>query len=159
MALTKGVNSYVNLVEATAYFSDRLDVAAWESTTDPERSKALVTATSLLDSLVWTGEAVSETQPLAFPRTGSYFDPRLGFEVYFDSVNTPPRIITATYELAYHLLNNDGLLDSTGEVDSISVGAISLTKVRAASWLSPTVRRLIEPMRSVSSKNTWWRAN
>ena len=159
MALTKGVNSYVDVVEASAYFADRLDVAAWEGASDTDKAKALVTATSLLDGLVWIGVAVSETQPLAFPREGSFFDPRLGFEVAFDSVDTPPRIVTATYELAYHLLNNDGLLDETGSVDSLSIGSISLTNVRNASWLSPTVDRLIKPMRALANKNAWWRAN
>jgi hypothetical protein len=159
MALTKGVNSYVDLVEANAYFVDRLDVAAWESASDADKSKALVTATSLLDSLVWTGVAVSEIQPLAFPREGSFFDPRLGFEVSFDTAGTPPRIVSATFELAYHLLNNDGLLDETGTVDSLSIGSISLTNVRGASWISPTVDRLIKPMRVNVSKNVWWRAN
>jgi hypothetical protein len=159
MALTKGVNSYVDVVEASAYFADRLDVAAWESASDVDKAKSLVTATSLLDSLVWIGVAVSETQPLAFPREGSYFDPRLGFEVAFDSTEAPPRIVNATFELAYHLLNNDGLLDETGTVDSLSIGSISLTNVRNASWISPTVDRLIKPMRSTANKNAWWRAN
>lgn len=159
MALTKGVNSYVTVVEASAYFADRLDVAAWTSASDEDKARALVTATSLLDSIVWTGIAVSEAQPLAFPREGSFFDPRLGFEVAFDTAGTPPRIVTATFELAYHLLNNDGLLDETGSVDSLSIGAISLTNVRNASWMSPTVDRLTKPMRGVASGNTWWRAN
>jgi hypothetical protein len=95
MALEKDVNSYVELEEATEYFEDRVDVAAWDEATDEMKSKALVTATSLLDSFEWTGVVVSESQPLAFPRVGEYFDPRVGYCVNLNG--TPDRIIKATY--------------------------------------------------------------
>jgi hypothetical protein len=61
----------------------------------------------------------------------------------------------ATYELAYHLLNNDGLLDSTGEVTDIKVGSISLKEVKNASRVPRIVRKVIEPM-LLSSGKSWW---
>ena len=39
-------------------------------------------------------------------------------------------VVKATFELAHHLLNNDGLLDDTGQVDSLKIGNIHLENVR-----------------------------
>jgi hypothetical protein len=159
MALVKNTNSYVDLAEADIYFGDRLDVAAWTDATDALKEQALVTATSMLDEQRWVGIAVSATQPLAFPRIGTYFDPRIGTEVAFDSTATPDRVIKATYELAYHLLNNDGLLDSISSVDSLKVGPIELNNIRAISKKSLTVKNLITPMLVNGRSSLWWRAN
>jgi hypothetical protein len=158
MALVKDTNSYVTLAEADAYFADRLDVAAWTSGPEAQKEQALVTATSILDDLRWTGIALSETQPLAFPRSGSYFDPRVGNNVVLGDT-VPTRVIKATYELAYHLLNNDGLEDDTGSASSISVGSITINGIKPASKLSASVKRLVTPLLYNSGSNSWWRAN
>jgi len=158
MALTKGTNSFVSLAEATAYFADRLDVAAWIAATDPVRSQALVTATTILNDLSWTGIAISESQPLAFPRTGTYFDPMVGYEISLP-VTVPSRILTATYELAYHLLNNDGLLDDSGTVSNLGISTISLTIKTNPSTIPPMVQRMIRPLLVNAGANNWWRAN
>jgi hypothetical protein len=159
MALSKGTNSYVTVEEANAYFSDRLDVAAWSESNDPERSKALITATQILDSLEWAGVAVSDSQSLAFPREGSYFDPRLGSDISLSSTKAVTRINTATFELAYHLLNNDGLLDQTGDVTDLQIGSIQLSKVRRPSTLPMHVKTTIKPLLVNRGSNAWWRAN
>lgn len=157
MTLAKGVNSNATVEEAELYFADRLDVAAWVDADATQKPQSLVTATSILDDLSWTGIASSETQLTAFPRIGDYFDPRLGTLV---SINgTPSRVIIATYELAYHLLNNDGLLDSTGGVDDLSMGPVKLVGIKATSRLPSHVRRLIKPLLINAGARTWWRAN
>lgn len=158
MALGKSVNSYATVAEADAYFEDRLDVAAWSTASTAEKAKALVTATSYLDGLEWVGIAVSASQPLAFPRVGSYFDPRLGMNITLD-VNTPDRVIRATYELAYHFLNNDGLLDDTGAVTNLQIASISLTSIKPTNKLPSVVSRLIKPLLLNKGSNAWWRAN
>lgn len=159
MALAKGINSYVDVSEADAFFEDRLDAAAWTDANVTQKSQALITATAVLDSLSWVGVAVSETQPLSFPRVGEYFDPRVGAQVAMTSV-TPLRVVRGTFELAYHLLNNDGLLDSTGDVGSISIGGISLGDVRAPDRVPYIVKRTIRPLlANAALSNTWWRAN
>lgn len=157
MALAKGTNSYVTVEEADAYFEDRLDVAAWTAADEPTKAQALVTATSILDNLDWIGAAVSESQALAFPRVGQYFDPRLG--TYIMLSGSPVRLTKAVCEQAYHLLNNDGLLDDTGEVDTLSVGSISLNTIKAPNKLSSVVTRLINPLLINGGRNIWWRAN
>ncbi len=159
MALVKGTNSNVTVAEADSYFGDRIDVAAWDSASATQKAQSLVTATLLLDSLNWTGVAVSDSQSLAFPRTGSYFDPKLGVTVELSNNIVTNRISTATFELAYHLLNNDGLLDETGDVKNLTLGKIDLTNIRRPSQLPSIVRNLIRPLLVNTGSNAWWRAN
>jgi hypothetical protein len=158
MALVKGVNSYATVAEADAYFADRLDVAAWTSTTPEQKAQALVTATSVLDDLQWTGTAISESQKLAFPRSGQYFDPRVGTKVWL-SDTVPTRVINATFEQAYHLLNNDGLLDNTGTVRDLSITSIDLIGLRNPNVLSPSAKRQIKAILVNSGSSNWWRSN
>ena len=51
MALQKGINSFVTIIEAEQYFYDRLNQAAWDSATDETVERALVTATGILNDL------------------------------------------------------------------------------------------------------------
>lgn len=159
MALMKNSNSFVSLAEAELYFADRLDVDAWTSANDTQKSQALVTATTMLCCMEWTGVAVSESQNLAFPRTGYYFDPKLGMETSLQSVSSYMRLSFATYELAYHLLNNDGLLDDAGEVEDLEVGNILLKKLSAPNKMPSIVMRKIRPMLANQGSKMWWRAN
>lgn len=158
MALAVGVNSFVSLADAEAYFADRLDVAAWTEATDPQKEAALVTATSILDGKTWAGYAVAEDQDLAFPRLGSYFDPKVGYAIVFPE-DVPDRVKKATYELAYHLLNNDGLLDDTGSVDGLTIGPVRLFDLQRAATVPSIVFNLIRPMLMNGGRNQWWRAN
>ncbi len=158
MALSKSVNSYGTVAEADAYFEDRLDAAAWTQASPDQKAQALVTASSQFDLLEWLSYAVSDVQPQAFPRVGHYLDPRLGRPVPMDPV--PERLIKAVFEQAYHLLNNDGLLDDTGSVQNLDIAGVTLTKIQAAQKLPKIVRDLIGPMLLRGSNNrTWWRAN
>ena len=159
MALTKGVNSYATVEEASAYFADRLDVDAWTSATAEMQAQALVTATQSLDDMTWTGVVVSASQPLAWPRYGSYRDPKLGMLVNLSGDSVPDRIVKATYELAYHLLNNDGLMDSTGSVKELTVGPITLKGLTETSKASVPVRNLTTCLLKGGGQKLWWRAN
>lgn len=157
MALQKNVNSYVNTVEADFYFEDRLDATAWTSASEAVKEQALVTATANLDNMTWTGVAVSETQNLAFPRIGSYFDPKFGTTITFTS-EVPQRIKVATYELALHLMSNDDVLSTSDTVRSLHIGTIKLIDIKSPSVPS-VVKKQINPMLTNSGANLWWRAN
>jgi hypothetical protein len=158
MAVLPGQNSYCPLEEADSYFEDRLDAAAWLEASETEKSQSLVTATSMLDDMEWLGVMASSSQVLAFPRTGMYYDPRAGWNETLDPV--PSRLIRAQKELAYHLLNNDGLLDDTGMVESLKIGsAINLEKITTANGLPRVVKNLIRPMLLNQGSKNWWRAN
>lgn len=159
MAINKGINSYVTVEEADIYFEDRLDVAAWSEASETAKGQALVTATGMLDTYSWVGVIETLDQELAFPRSGSFFDPKLGFETQLDPAKVPTRILNATYELAYHLLNNDGLLDDTGSVKSMSIGAISFSDISSTSKIPSAVNKLIRPLLINGGRNLWWRAN
>lgn len=158
MALVKGTNSYGTVAEADSYFADRIDVIAWTSGSELQKPQALVTATSILDEKIWAGTAVSELQLLAFPRVGGYYDPKLGINVTFSST-VPNRIIVATFELAHHLLNNDGLLDDVGDVIDLSIGPIKLSKVQKPSVVPLNILNIIKPLLANSGANNWFRAN
>lgn len=159
MALVKGTNSYVTVAEAEEYFADRLNATAWLTAEDSQKSQALVTATTMLDNLDWAGAAVNPSQSLAFPRNAEYFDPRVGMMITSVSI-VPERILHATFEQAYHLLNNDDLLDNTGLIKNLSVGSVNLGIIRPASKMPMTVKRLIKPLLVNSNlSNSWWRAN
>ena len=162
MALQEGVNCYVSFADADDYFEDRLDSDTWSDATDLRKERALVTATMSLDRMSWAGVAVSETQNLAFPRTGTYFNTKLGYETSFPD-DVPDQIKTATYELAFHLLNNEGLQDSTGDVKSIKVGTIELIDIRSPG-IPKVVRNSINEMLAPpgyggGGGSMWWRAN
>jgi len=159
MALSKGVNSYVTRSEADVYFGDRLDVADWTNATTGQKDQALVTATGLLDNLVWEGTISDESQSLAFPRNGDFFDPRLGGWSRLDGVAVPDRVIRATYELAVHLIVNDGILDSTGSAENISVGSIQISTIKNPSVIPSLVRAIIKPLLINGGSRGWWRAN
>jgi hypothetical protein len=160
MALSKGVNSYATVTEADEYFNTRLDVAAWTLANDLTKASALVTATQILDAKSWGGFAPSAAQSLAFPRTLSYYEPKLGIIVALSSTVVPSRITEACFEIAYHLLNNDGVLDDVSEVESLKIGPIELKGIRSASSISSIASALIKPLLdpdAISSTNRWWR--
>lgn len=152
MALVKDTNSYCTVAEADAYFVGRLDVAAWTAASPEQKEQALITATSILDSLSWQGTVISTNQSLMFPRIGYYSDPSQGVGV--DMAIVPRRVVQATLELAYHLLNNDGLLDDTGGAGNLTIGNISLSGIKAASKMPSHVKRIIKPMRLIG--RSWW---
>lgn len=68
MAAEVGVNSYIDLNDANAYFADMLDAGEWEAANDATKEKALVTATRNIDRERIIGKKYSDDQPLQFPR-------------------------------------------------------------------------------------------
>jgi hypothetical protein len=158
MALVKGVNSYSDVTEADEYFGDKLDVDAWMSAVVLQKEQALMTATAIFEDLPWIGRILDVTQTLAHPRVGCYFDPRLGTNVVLDGT-TPRRVIVGCFDLAYHLLNNDGLMDNTGSVIDFAIGDVKLDKIRAPSKIPLHVKKHIRCLLKNGGSNNWWRAN
>jgi len=157
MALVKGTNSYVDVAEADAYFANRIDADLWVDTDPLRKEQSLISATAVLDQNSWTGSVVSVTQPLAFPRIGSYFDPKIGGQVILEGV--PERVKQACYEQAFHMLTNEGVLDSTGTVQNLRVGSIVLDTIINPGKQSPVVNTLIRPLLVNGGARLWWRAN
>lgn len=158
MALAKDVNSYATVEEADIYFGDRLNASAWTASDSTVKAQALVTATMLLEDVQWIGTAVSELQPLAFPRNGEYFEPRIGLTIQLPAV-VPPRIITALYELALHLIENEDALQSSGRTESIKVDIISIENSVKPPMFPRMVKNLISPLQVNRGSSLLWRAN
>lgn len=65
-------NSYVTLAEANAYFASRLGSSLWNDQDDETKKAALVTAANHLEAQVYRGARATDTQRLAWPRSGVY---------------------------------------------------------------------------------------
>ena len=142
-----GRNSYVDLDTANEIAAQRLHNVAWVAANDDARARAIITATALLDRLRWQGRPLAPTQSLAWPRVADGCPP--GYPL---SVETPQAIVTATVELAIHLLG-------TGEPSGAPVqqrmlgDSLVMYFPTIADEFPKHVRRLIEPYLEVSSAN------
>jgi hypothetical protein len=166
MALTVGLNCYLSLAQADAYFNDRIDSDNWDTSTPADKGAALVTATRIIDNeFRFIGQALSSSQSLAWPRAQvAYFDPRLNTVVTINSSEYPQRVRDATCEQAYHLLLNENLLDVSQQTfERIKVGPIEIedssSDYKAAPRINPSVNTILKPLLlRVSTSNSWsWR--
>ena len=157
MALEKGINSYVTVAEADAYFKERVHSTIWCEANFASKTAALITATSLMNNISWIGVASDELQTLSFPRSGSYFEPLLGFDKELEGI--PDRVFRATCELALHLLQNEDLLESTSQVTDLTIDTISLTNIRKTSRFPSHIKDIIKPLMLNRGARTWWRNN
>lgn len=66
--LTVGTNTYVSLVEATAYFANRLWSEDFTGATADQQAQALIMATKAIDRQLYKGVKKLSTQALQFPR-------------------------------------------------------------------------------------------
>lgn len=94
-----GTNSYIDTDDADAYFGDSLRADNWDALDTDIKSKALITATRMLDRQTWMGEKADDAQALQWPRTG--VTDKYGNAVSDASV--PQQILDATCELALML--------------------------------------------------------
>lgn len=143
-----GINSYVSLEDAEAVASERLFAAAWSAATPETRAKALITATALLNRMQWQGRPVAPSQPLAWPRVADRCPP--GFPLIAE---TPAPIVTATVELALHLLQTGELPGGPAVMQRMLGDSMAMYFAHVADELPKHVRRLIEPFLRSSSAN------
>ena len=117
-------NSYVSLVEANAYFTDRAHAEAWEEVENQDQM--LITASSNIDWFItWKGTRVTGTQSMDWPRSGVY--DKVG-ELYPEDV-IPNDVKIAVYEMALSSL----------EVDRTADGDLAgLSEVKAGSLMIKT---------------------
>lgn len=97
-------NSFLTVDEADAHFGTRLHVSDWTSASVADKEAALIWATRLMNATIpWRGSVVSETQALAWPRSGLLT--RNGFPLANDII--PRELKEATAELALLLLRSE----------------------------------------------------
>jgi hypothetical protein len=101
-------NSYVTRDEADGYFADRLYTTKWDDASNPEKDKALVTATRRIDEEQFTGEKTTLGQALKWPRIGASDEG--GDEFAADII--PTRVQQAVFITALELLRADFIAES-----------------------------------------------
>ena|SRR5215204_673724 len=114
-------NSYVTVLEADAYFADRLYASAW---TGDDKATALVTAARRLDQEDYLGYRATNEQAMKWPRydTGDE-DGR-----WYASDSIPQPVRDAQCELALYLLETDGLKQSRlSNFVHLKIGPLDLT--------------------------------
>ena len=134
------MTSYIEIVDATAYFAERLNSDEWDNTSDDRRLKALYMATRIIDRFNYVGEKTDESQEHQFPRGGD--------------VDVPDTIKEACCEIALKLLED---IDPDMEFENIPVLGHTFATVRntydrsfvpehvAAGVPSPTAWKLLLP--------------
>lgn len=156
MAITVGVDSYIDIIGADAYFAGRLYSEAWTSATPENKEKALKQATKAIDRQPLKGRPVNLTQALAFPRC--YFVPGAPPSQYrFDllpgwwcETEVPQAVKDACCEEALALLERGNSqrrkLQQEG-VQSASIGGVSETYVPGSGkgLLSMEAQELLKP--------------
>jgi hypothetical protein len=126
-------NSYAGAADGDAYFDGHLYATAWTAASTPNKEKALVFATRLIDSqFQFNGWKAHDQQALQWPRercpdpdkgliTISVLVPFLG--TFVDADLVPPAVVNATCEMARELLIADRTAAPPGEgVASVHTG-------------------------------------
>lgn len=101
-------NSYITLAEAQDFADTDIDSAEWDSATEDQRIRVLITATRTLDLVGFVGSRATTTQALAWPRTD--FDTT---EKTYAEGEIPAEIKLAQWEIAKALLADVVLYGST----------------------------------------------
>jgi hypothetical protein len=163
MALTLFENTY--LVNADNYL---VGEPVWLVATTTEKEQALQQATRILEDSSWIGEAVSETQTLAWPRKElSYLDTSKNLVVSVAQGSVPKLLEKATAQLALHLVKYPAAQEVYNpSFDSIKIGPIELentdvsNKTDKVPLIPLSVQRLLTPLISTGwPELAWWRSN
>jgi len=100
-------NSYATVLEAEAYFANRMHSASWTASLD--QSVLLITATTMLDwYMQYRGYKANSAQALQWPRT----DVTMPDGTIVDSTIIPREVKVAIFELALDLTASDVSLDN-----------------------------------------------
>jgi hypothetical protein len=94
--------AYLDQTDATTYFANSFNAAAWTALTAAEKDTALAEATRWLETLCWKGEKCDPAQPLAWPRKID----GTGCCAAVTCTTLPPALIQAVAELALALHQN-----------------------------------------------------
>ena len=149
-------NSYIDVVTATAYSDDYFNAKWKDAQYSSQQESALSTAALLLNTLSFSGERVSSTQPLAFPRSGTYT--RDGVQTSYPkdrtgNYTTPLLIKRAQYIIAEHLLTNQTVLQDGTTVAKLSQGSQSVEGILKPDFIPSVVYTLLQPLISSGSSS------
>ena len=110
-------NAYANAADGDAYHEGHLYASAWTAATTPNKEKALVMATRLIDGqFQFEGVKVSDAQALQWPREGCHDPDADGWNGGTVADNVVPKgVVEATCEMARELLVADRTAAPAGE--------------------------------------------
>jgi len=116
--IVSGAESYMSVAEADTYFANRGN-STWAALTTTEKEVALRLGCDYMEanySTRWCGEKVSETQPLSWPRSGTFL-----------ANNVVPDVVKrANAELAVRSTSSSLQADQSQAVKEETVGPISV---------------------------------
>lgn len=136
-------NAYATVTEADTYFFTRYHVEFWDDLSNDDKEKLIITATSILDWYVrWQGLKYSDTQALAWPRTGVYTE----LNTPIPSTEIPTAVKIAVYELIIAFYENDRTSDS---------GLEGLSMLKLSSLQIKTMDKHMNPPRKVIPDSVW----
>lgn len=110
-------NSYLTVAGADVIANTMVGTLSWSSASSDNKGRALISATNGLETMSWIGARATETQALAWPRTGA----ACGDKDYDDD-EIPREVELATFDLANALLDNPTLLRSAPSSDALVTG-------------------------------------
>lgn len=121
--------SYLSVSDCTAYDAAHNAVAAWASADTAARERALRLATQYLEvefNQRWLGERLTETQRLAWPRTGVELDGQL-----VEDGTLPRALLDATAELAVRAVSGS-LMPDISEPGSIAAESVKVGPIETS---------------------------
>lgn len=150
--IVSGADSYISVVDADTYFSNR-GATAWAALTNSVKEQSLRKATvNYLDAVYngrWLGSRVSSDQVLDWPRQYVVFE---GFEVATTTI--PDKLKYACAELALRSSSAELLLDEDQKIIREQIGPIDVTYQGGASQLTKysVVEELLKPLLYANSR-------
>ena len=116
-------NSYVDLAYADAYAANTQWEDEWLAFSADDRTAALITATTWLETLRWGGKKCTpQTQRLSWPRSGITCDGLTAACTFI-----PREVETAEVELAFQFAKNPNFM--TGSTGSTAAGQVKRQKL------------------------------
>ena len=109
----KDFYTYATVEEANEYFSV-IYGSEWESISENQKQKLLLTATRIIDRQDYQGQKVDENQPLKFPR------------IINGKETSEDLLIIACCELATDIYSDNGV-DGVNNLKSVSLGDSSVS--------------------------------
>jgi hypothetical protein len=92
----------------------RLDTTTWDAASNDIRTRALISATTSLDTLSYLGSRTTTTQALCWPRKYAYTSER-----DYTDTEIPSALQNATFDLACALITTPTLLTATSASASL----------------------------------------
>lgn len=166
VTVTVGTNSYISVIDCTAYLDERLFSTDWTSASADDKSRAVIMASKVIDRLTLEGRKKTTSQTLEFPRcypydtrycstlSGEAANINLSGEGWYCETETPQAVLDATCEEALALLgsaNDSRRKMQRAGVKSFSLGSLSETfydssdSPKSKSLISDEAKALLKP--------------